>query len=136
MFSAIKIYDEEDRVKDVINEIITPEYPDNPLEVLGENHFREPSTENGSTCNVIGTPIQEFFRDAVILLTGGSGFLGQVLVEKLLRSCPHIDHIYLLIREKEGRSPHQFLEAIFESRVSCNIICICNTQLFGYVQVY
>lgn len=31
------------------------------------------------------TPIRDFYRDKVILLTGGTGFLGQIYVEKLLR---------------------------------------------------
>ena len=124
MFSTIKIYDKEDSPKDVMNEIITPEYPDNPYEVLGENNFRKPIIENEPTGNIIGTPVQEFFRDAVILMTGGSGFLGQVLVEKLLRSCPHIGRIYLLMREKDNRSPQQVLEAMFENRVSFNVVFV------------
>lgn len=31
------------------------------------------------------TPMRSFYRDKVILLTGGTGFLGQIYVEKLLR---------------------------------------------------
>lgn len=31
------------------------------------------------------TPMRDFYRDKVILLTGGTGFLGQIYVEKLLR---------------------------------------------------
>lgn len=31
------------------------------------------------------TPMLDFYRDKVILLTGGTGFLGQIYVEKLLR---------------------------------------------------
>lgn len=30
-------------------------------------------------------PIRDFYHDKVILLTGGTGFLGQIYVEKLLR---------------------------------------------------
>jgi fatty acyl-CoA reductase len=32
--------------------------------------------------------IKEFFKDKKILLTGCTGFLGKVLVEKILRSIP------------------------------------------------
>lgn len=31
------------------------------------------------------TPIKDYYRDKVVLLTGGTGFLGQLFVEKLLR---------------------------------------------------
>lgn len=32
------------------------------------------------------TPMRDFFRGKGIFLTGGTGFLGQLFVEKLLRS--------------------------------------------------
>lgn len=31
------------------------------------------------------TPMRDFYRGKVIFLTGGTGFLGQIYVEKLLR---------------------------------------------------
>lgn len=31
------------------------------------------------------TPMRDYYRDKVIFLTGGTGFLGQIYVEKLLR---------------------------------------------------
>ena len=42
--------------------------------------------------------IGEFYRGRSVLVTGASGFIGKQLVEKLLRSCPDIDKIYLLLR--------------------------------------
>ncbi|KAK0163886.1 hypothetical protein PV328_002571 [Microctonus aethiopoides] len=42
--------------------------------------------------------IQEFFVGQSIFLTGSTGFLGKCFVEKLLRSCPGIKKLYLLIR--------------------------------------
>lgn len=33
----------------------------------------------------INSPIRDFYRGKVIFLTGGTGFLGQIYVEKLLR---------------------------------------------------
>uniref|UniRef100_A0A336LMX7 Fatty acyl-CoA reductase n=1 Tax=Culicoides sonorensis TaxID=179676 RepID=A0A336LMX7_CULSO len=47
--------------------------------------------------------IVNFYRDKTILLTGFSGFLGQIVTEKLLRSC-EVKVIYVLIRNKKNKS--------------------------------
>ncbi|PNF42320.1 Fatty acyl-CoA reductase wat [Cryptotermes secundus] len=60
-----------------------------------------------------GTEVQEFYRGANVLITGGTGFMGKVLMEKLLRSCPHLNTIYVLIRSKKGKDPETRLEDIF-----------------------
>ena len=44
-------------------------------------------------------PIRDHLRGKTILLTGGTGFLGKVIVERLLRTAPELERIYLLIRE-------------------------------------
>ncbi|KAH8253886.1 hypothetical protein KR032_007467 [Drosophila birchii] len=48
-------------------------------------------------------PIAQFYAGRSVFITGGTGFMGKVLVEKLLRSCPDIWNIYLLIRPKRGQ---------------------------------
>lgn len=42
----------------------------------------------------------------------------QVLVEKLLRSCPGIKKIYVLLRSKKGLDPRQRLEELLDCEVS------------------
>ncbi|GAB0091485.1 Fatty acyl-CoA reductase [Sergentomyia squamirostris] len=64
--------------------------------------------------------IAEFYRGKNLFITGGTGFLGIALIEKLLRSCPDVGRIYLLMRQKKGKSIEQRLEeltknAIFET---------------------
>lgn len=51
--------------------------------------------------------IANWFRDQVLLITGSTGFMGKVLVEKLLRDCPDIKTCYLLMRTKRGIEPEQ-----------------------------
>lgn len=97
-----------------VNNTVNPIYMD-PLEVLGEKSFNEPREVNESE---IGSPVQEFFRDAVVLVTGGTGFFGKILLEKLLRTCPHVGHIYVLIRTKKNQNAEQRLISMFENRVS------------------
>jgi len=65
-----------------------------------------------------GSEIQEFYRDANVLVTGGTGFMGKVLVEKLLRSCPRLSNIYLLVRSKKGKNVDRRMEEIFDDPVS------------------
>lgn len=101
-----------------MKDIVNSKYPLDPLEILGEKSFNEPQEIDES---VVGSPVQEFFRDAVVFITGGTGFMGKILIEKLLRTCPHIKHIYLLIRPKKGKNVQQRLGEIFDDRVNINI---------------
>ncbi|KAM3955185.1 fatty acyl-CoA reductase wat [Aphomia sociella] len=64
--------------------------------------------------NAKKTAIQQFYTDQCVFITGGTGFLGKVLIEKLLRSCGDVDTIYVLIRSKKGKDPtvrlHEMLD--------------------------
>ena len=44
--------------------------------------------------------ISDYFRGKKILVTGGTGFLGQALLEKILFACPEVEKIFVLIRPK------------------------------------
>ena len=44
--------------------------------------------------------ITDFFRGKVLLITGGTAFLGQPMVAKILTTLPDIQKIYLLIRSR------------------------------------
>lgn len=100
---------------EITEDIVNSKYYKDPLQLLGEKNFGRPRK---IPKDEIGTPIQEFFRDASVFVTGGTGFMGKILVEKLLRAIPHLKHIYLLVRPKKGKAVQERLEAIFEDRVS------------------
>ncbi|XP_076668926.1 fatty acyl-CoA reductase wat [Andrena cerasifolii] len=60
------------------------------------------------------SPIQTFYNGQSIFVTGGTGFMGKLLIEKLLRECPGISFIYLLVRPKKGKDVHQRIEELFD----------------------
>ncbi|CAH1107706.1 unnamed protein product [Psylliodes chrysocephalus] len=61
--------------------------------------------------------ITNFYKNSNIFITGGTGFVGKALVEKLLRSCPDIQSIYLLMRPKKGRSIEERLDELLKNPV-------------------
>jgi len=60
--------------------------------------------------------VAEFFAHTSVFITGASGFLGKVLIEKLLHDCPDITHIYILIRTKGSSLAQSRLSQILESQ--------------------
>ena len=61
-------------------------------------------------CQIVG-------KKNVNLVKGGTGFLGKILIEKLLRSCQDISTIYLLMRGKKDRNIEDRMEDIFNDSV-------------------
>ncbi|CAH0715880.1 unnamed protein product, partial [Brenthis ino] len=58
--------------------------------------------------------IQKMFSGSTVFLTGATGFIGKLLVEKLLRSCPKIKKLYLLIRPKKNKDIKKRLQEQFD----------------------
>ncbi|XP_015043113.2 fatty acyl-CoA reductase wat isoform X1 [Drosophila pseudoobscura] len=63
-----------------------------------------------------GTPVTDFYRGATVLITGGTGFVGKVLTEKLLRSFG-LRKIYMLIRSKDNMSVQERLQGFFNESI-------------------
>ncbi|XP_043981506.1 fatty acyl-CoA reductase 1 isoform X3 [Gambusia affinis] len=49
--------------------------------------------------------IPEYYAGKNVLISGATGFMGKVLLEKLLRSCPGVKAVYVMVRSKAGQSP-------------------------------
>lgn len=60
--------------------------------------------------------IREFYKDAKVFITGATGFVGKTLIEKLLR-VTEVDTVYILIREKKGKTVQERLDKIFNNPV-------------------
>ncbi|XP_052889528.1 fatty acyl-CoA reductase wat-like [Anopheles moucheti] len=60
--------------------------------------------------------VLDFYRNATILITGGTGFLGKVLLEKILR-CLKVRKVFLAVRTKDGRKPAERLQDLLKDAV-------------------
>lgn len=86
--------------------------------------------------------VPAFYSGKSVFITGATGFLGKALIEKLLRSCPNIREIFLLMRAKNDTNIDERLRQLLTNPVifvgaignlaKCyfnNVKC-CSLQLF------
>uniref|UniRef100_A0A1B0G363 Fatty acyl-CoA reductase n=1 Tax=Glossina morsitans morsitans TaxID=37546 RepID=A0A1B0G363_GLOMM len=62
------------------------------------------------------TRINDFYSNSIILITGGTGFVGKVLIQKLL-SAFEVQKIYMLIRCKDNMTVEQRLEKFLNESI-------------------
>lgn len=62
--------------------------------------------------------VQKFYEGKTIFLTGASGFVGKVLLEKLLYSCSDAKEVIILIRPKRGKTAIQRVEDLIQLPVN------------------
>ncbi|XP_050358325.1 fatty acyl-CoA reductase wat-like [Nymphalis io] len=55
--------------------------------------------------------VQKFYDNAVVFVTGGSGFVGKHMIEKIFRSS-NVRKVYMLLRVKKGKTVQERLEAV------------------------
>ncbi|KAI8524306.1 hypothetical protein RHMOL_Rhmol13G0140300 [Rhododendron molle] len=71
--------------------------------------------------------IIRFFEDKTLLVTGGTGFLAKIMVEKILRIQPNVKKLFLLIRAKDaaaGSATQRFHDEIIKViPVSGDVTC-------------
>lgn len=60
--------------------------------------------------------LSEFYAGRSVFVTGASGFLGKVLIEKLLHDCSKVKNIYILLRTKGNVLAQTRLTQLLESR--------------------
>ncbi|KAK1118141.1 hypothetical protein K0M31_008560 [Melipona bicolor] len=72
------------------------------------------STKEESNCK---SQIQKFYAGKHILLTGCTGYLGTIILEKILRTCAEISKLYILVREKRNVAIEDRMKKLFENEV-------------------
>uniref|UniRef100_A0A182MGT0 Fatty acyl-CoA reductase n=1 Tax=Anopheles culicifacies TaxID=139723 RepID=A0A182MGT0_9DIPT len=71
--------------------------------------------------------VLDFYRNTTILVTGGSGFLGKVLLEKILR-CMNVRKVFLAIRTKDGRTPSERLQDLLKDAIFDRLRMVTTTE--------
>ncbi|OQR75297.1 putative fatty acyl-CoA reductase [Tropilaelaps mercedesae] len=95
------------------------------LSLTNRHQLLSPTRRKGTinmTSNFRGTGrsgeyvgVREFLAGKNLFITGCTGFVGKVLLEKILRSCPDVESVYVLGRAKKGQSLQQRFSDIFNS---------------------
>lgn len=81
------------------------------------------------------TSIPAYYKDKTVLVTGGTGFIGKVLIEKLLRSCKDLKRIVVLVRSKKGKSVEERME-LFKNEVVIILTRNCFQGLSSFDKTY
>ncbi|EFN79576.1 Fatty acyl-CoA reductase 1 [Harpegnathos saltator] len=59
--------------------------------------------------------VSQYYTGRNILVTGSTGFFGILLIERLLRCCPGIAKIYMLMKGKKGKSTEERFKEHFDN---------------------
>ncbi|XP_053621972.1 putative fatty acyl-CoA reductase CG8306 [Plodia interpunctella] len=74
--------------------------------------------------------IRAFYTGKNFFITGGTGFVGLCLIEKILRSIPDVGKLYLLMRPKKGKEISQRVEEFPKNPVFEKLIESRTTDVF------
>ncbi|XP_075838347.1 fatty acyl-CoA reductase 2 [Microtus pennsylvanicus] len=69
--------------------------------------------------------IAAYYSNKSLLITGATGFLGKVLMEKLFRTSPHLKVIYILVRPKSGQTLQERVFQILNSKLFEKVKEVC-----------
>lgn len=76
--------------------------------------------------------IADFFRGKVLLITGGTAFLGQPMVAKILMALPDVEKIYLLIRGRtDSNGKHTSAQERLENELLTSDVFTTLRRLHG-----
>lgn len=83
------------------------------------HHFKETINKRSNSYNRGDENVSRiagFYKGQSVFITGGTGFLGKVLIEKLLR-CTDVKMIYALVRAKGNQNPENRIKKLLESKI-------------------
>ncbi|KAK9907611.1 hypothetical protein WJX75_006988 [Coccomyxa subellipsoidea] len=95
--------------KDYLEDVVTPPCA----------RARAPATAEQKSLSV-----RLAFSGATVFMTGALGFVGSVTLEQLLRTCPDVRKVILLVRSKKGQSGEHRLEHLLHGRPLFRGVCV------------
>lgn len=72
---------------------------------------------NGVNDSEKSDSIEGFYANNAIFMTGVTGFVGRGILEKIMRVCPRITAIFLLIRPKRTQTLEQRFKTLLDDPV-------------------
>ncbi|XP_005099500.2 fatty acyl-CoA reductase 1 [Aplysia californica] len=87
------------------------------MSILHEHYEHRHATSPKLAVSAGELTVPLYYAGKSVLLTGGTGFVGKVFIEKLLRSCPELDSLYCLIRPKNKQSIEARLNEITSTKL-------------------
>lgn len=61
--------------------------------------------------------VKNFYEGKSVLITGATGFIGKVVLEKILRDIPNVKNIYIIVRRSDSTPKQRFEDEVIPSRV-------------------
>lgn len=61
--------------------------------------------------------VKNYYEGKSVLITGATGFIGKVVLEKILRDIPNINTIYIIVRRSDSTPKQRFEDEVVTSRV-------------------
>ena len=74
--------------------------------------------------------IRKFYAGKTVLVTGATGTLGKLVVEKLLKECSDLKKIFVLCRAKDDLSLNERRDTFLQSIVSKNINSLKDLRIY------
>jgi fatty acyl-CoA reductase len=74
--------------------------------------------------------VADFYKNKNIFITGGTGFLGIAIIEKILRSCPDVSKLYLLMRPKKGKAIEERLQELTKNAIFQTLLETTSADIF------
>lgn len=96
--------------------VVITEQTENLNDYVFVNNNNDTKTKEAIRTGI--SEIGEYFANKNIFITGGTGFLGTVLIESLLSSHPDIGCIYVLVRGKKRYDPNERIDRLLQKPVS------------------
>ncbi|KAK9874264.1 hypothetical protein WA026_002617 [Henosepilachna vigintioctopunctata] len=82
----------------------------------------------------MSTQILKFYENSNVFITGGTGFLGKILIEKLLRSTS-VSTLYVLVRKKKGKNAETRMKELFDDVIFQRLHAECPKYIHRVVGI-